>query len=110
MNRYGERAIFSSLSMKTITRIPEALQPMVGPSDWRNSGASKVKYMFLRMMVSRSSMSCFVRWRIRLFMLLTVLVIASWTGTEVYRTETSRLHGYDNSLLVVKLILFLTWG
>ena len=73
MNRCEERAIFWSLSMKSIAKMPEILQPMSRPSDWRNTWPSKVKYMFLRMMVSRSWMSCFVRWRIRLFILLSIL-------------------------------------
>lgn len=61
MNRCEERAIFWSLSMKSIAKMPEILQPMSRPSDWRNTWPSKVKYMFLRMMVSRSWMSCFVK-------------------------------------------------
>ena len=43
MNRCEERAIFSSSSMNSIARMPETLQPMGRPSDWRNTWPSKVK-------------------------------------------------------------------
>ena len=77
MNRLEDRAIFSSLFVKSIARMPETLQPMGRPSDWRNTWTSKVKYMFLRVMVSGSSMSCFVRWRIRLLLFFSACYLLS---------------------------------
>ena len=40
-----ERAILSSLSMNSMAKMPDVLQPVGRPSVWRNMRSSKVKYM-----------------------------------------------------------------
>ena len=47
----------SSLSMNTMARIPEMLEPIGRPSFWRKTSPLKEKYMLVSVTVRRSIMS-----------------------------------------------------
>ena len=53
MRRYEESPMLSSLSMNSMAKIPDMLEPHGRPSVWQNMPSSKVKYMLNAFLTSK---------------------------------------------------------
>ena len=93
--------MLSNLSMNSMTKMPDMLEPIGRPSLWRKMRSSKVKYMLWSVALSSSGISCLERWDVLCSILLTVLSMASWIGMDVYKDTTPRLHGYGSALFLL---------
>lgn len=69
-------------------------------SVWRNMRSSKGKCMLRSVILSWSATFWLERWCIVCWILLTALLKATWTGMNVYRDTTFRLHGYGRVILL----------
>ena len=65
--------MLSNLSMNSMAKIPDMLEPIGRRSVWQKMQSSKVKYMLWSMTLSSCAMSCLERWCVVCSILLTAL-------------------------------------
>ena len=94
--------MLSSLSMNSMAKMPDMLEPIGRSSVWRNMRSIKVKYVLWSFTSSRSATSCLEILCIVSSILLTALLMGSWIGMDTYRDTTSRSYGYGSALLLLR--------